>query len=125
MHVPHDRPREIDLVHEASFAAHLSNLTKMTRSAWVLHIKKRVASHHSGRDQDFPRCLLLSDGAVPVDPAAFMEAVTHHALAKQKKDDCQDDHKQELSNSERGWRSSCRSPCIQRSCHQICLSARL
>ena len=35
---------------------------------------------------------LLSVGAVPVDPAAFMEAVTHHALAKQNKDDCQDDH---------------------------------
>jgi hypothetical protein len=33
-------------------------------------------------------------------PAAFKEAVTHHALAKQKKDDCQDDDKQELSNSE-------------------------
>ena len=60
-----------------------------------------------------------------MDAAALMEAVTHHALAKQKKDDCQDDYKQELSNSERGWLSSCRSPRIQRSCHQICLSARL
>jgi hypothetical protein len=38
-----------------------------------------------------------------VKPAAFKEAVTHHALAKQKKDDCQDDYKQQLSNSERGW----------------------
>jgi hypothetical protein len=35
-----------------------------------------------------------------------MEAVTHHAMAKQKKDDCQDDYKQELSNSERGRLSS-------------------
>jgi hypothetical protein len=29
----------------------------------------------------------LSDGAVPVEPAALKEAVPHHALAKQKKDD--------------------------------------
>jgi hypothetical protein len=48
----------------------------------------------------------LPYGAVPVIPAAFMEVVTHHALAKQKKEDCQDDYKQELSNSERGWLSS-------------------
>jgi hypothetical protein len=53
-----------------------------------------------------------------VDPAAFMEAVMHHALAKQKKDDCQDDYKQELSNSERGRLSSGRGRRIQRSCHQ-------
>jgi hypothetical protein len=38
-----------------------------------------------------------------VVPAALKETVTQHALAKQKKDDCQDDYKQELSNSERGW----------------------
>jgi hypothetical protein len=60
----------------------------------------------SGGDQDFPQCQLLSVGAVPVDPASFMEAVTHHALAKQKKDDHQEDYKQDLSNSERGWLSS-------------------
>jgi hypothetical protein len=47
-------------------------------------------------------CLLLSDGAVPVKPPALKEAVTHHALAKQKKDDCQEDYKEELPNSERG-----------------------
>jgi hypothetical protein len=35
----------------------------------------------------------LSDGAVPVNPAALKEAVTHHAFAKQKKDDCQEDYK--------------------------------
>jgi hypothetical protein len=35
---------------------------------------------------------------VPVDAAAFMEAVTHHALGKQKKSDHQDDKKQEPSN---------------------------
>jgi hypothetical protein len=82
------------------------------RDLTFVHVKKRVASHHSSRDQDFFQCLLLSGGAVPVDPAAFMEAVTHHALAKQKKDDCQDDYKQELSNSERGWFSSGRGRCI-------------
>jgi|HubBroStandDraft_4_1064222.scaffolds.fasta_scaffold437995_2 hypothetical protein len=47
----------------------------------ALHIKKRVTSR-SSRDQDFSQCLLLSGGPVPVDPAAFMEAMTHHALAK-------------------------------------------
>jgi hypothetical protein len=40
-------------------------------------------------------------------PAAFKEAVTHHALPKEEKDDGQDDYKQELSNPERGWLSSC------------------
>jgi hypothetical protein len=35
-------------------------------------------------------------------PAALKETVTHHALAEQKKDDCQDDYKQEPSNSEPG-----------------------
>jgi hypothetical protein len=34
----------------------------------------------------------LSDGAVPVDPTALKEPVTHHAVTKQKKDDCQDDY---------------------------------
>jgi len=43
-----------------------------------------------------------------VDPLALKEAVTHHALAKQKEDDRQDDDKQELSNSEREWLSACR-----------------
>jgi len=62
---------------------------------------------------------LLSDGAVPVNPAAPKEAVLHHALAKQKKNNHQDNHKHELSHSERGWFWSCRSLCIQRSCHLI------
>ena len=52
-----------------------------------------------------------------MDPTALMEAMTHHALGKQKKDDRQDDYKQELSNSERGWLSSCTGRRIQRSCH--------
>jgi hypothetical protein len=38
----------------------------------------------------------LPEGAVPVNPAASKETVTHHALGKQKKDNCQDDYKQEL-----------------------------
>ncbi len=33
-------------------------------------------------------------------PTAFKEAVMHHALPKEEKDDDQDDYKQELSNSE-------------------------
>jgi|HubBroStandDraft_1064217.scaffolds.fasta_scaffold00959_5 hypothetical protein len=56
---------------------------------------------------------LLADGAVPVHPLALKEAVTHHGLAKQKKDDCQEDYKQELSSSERGWLSSSRVRRIQ------------
>jgi len=65
----------------------------------------------------------LSDGAVPVDPSAYTEAVTHHALGKQKKDDCQDDYKQELSNSEPGWLSPCGARRIQIICHQSCVSS--
>jgi hypothetical protein len=53
-----------------------------------------------------------------VFPATLEEAMTHHALAKQKKDDCQDDYKHGLSNSERGWLSFCRVLRIQVSCHQ-------
>jgi hypothetical protein len=48
-----------------------------------------------------------------VKPAALKEAVTHHAMAKQKKDHCQEDYKEELSNSERGWLSSFRVRRIQ------------
>jgi hypothetical protein len=44
------------------------------------------------------QCPLLFDVAIPVDTAAFKEAVAHHALAKEKKSDCQDDKKQEQSN---------------------------
>ena len=69
------------------------------------------------------QCLLLSFGAVPVDPAAFMETVTHHALAKQKEDDRQDDHNEELSNSERGWLRFWRACRIQISCHRSYVSA--
>jgi len=64
---------------------------------------------------------LLADGAVPVEPATTKEAVTHHALGEQKKDDCQDDYKQETSNSEPGWLSSCRVRHIRVTCHLSCL----
>jgi len=47
--------------------------------------------------------LLLAYGAVPVHPLALMKIVMHHALAKQKKDDCQEDCKQQFSCSERWW----------------------
>jgi hypothetical protein len=43
--------------------------------------------------------MLRPEGVAPVDPAASKEAVTHHVLAKQKNDDCQEDDKQELYNS--------------------------
>jgi hypothetical protein len=56
--------------------------------------------------------LLLSDGAVPVFPATLKEAMTHHTLPKQKKDDRQDSYKQELPNSEKEWLSSGRGRLI-------------
>jgi len=65
----------------------------------------------------------LSEGAVPVDPAASKEAVMHHAIDKEKKDDCQDDYEQELSNPERGWFFSFRVRRMRISCHHISLSA--
>jgi hypothetical protein len=37
-----------------------------------------------------------------VDPAAFTEAVTHHALGKQKKDECQDHDKEQGAHPEPG-----------------------
>jgi len=59
-----------------------------------------------------------------VSSAALEEAVSHHTMAKHKKDDCQKDYKQELSNSKRGWLSSCRACRIQISCHQSAPSAK-
>jgi len=67
--------------------------------------------------------LLRSEGAVPVVPVAFMEAVTRHALEKQEKDDCQNKYKQKTPNSELGWSSTCRRRQIRISRHQGCLSA--
>jgi hypothetical protein len=40
----------------------------------------------------------LFDVAVPVDTAAFKKAVVHHALAKEKEGDCQNDTKQKQSD---------------------------
>jgi hypothetical protein len=62
---------------------------------------------------------LRSEGAVPVEPAAFMEAVTRHALGEQKKGDYQDDDDQEIrKSSELGWFSTCRRGDIRISRHQ-------
>jgi hypothetical protein len=41
----------------------------------------------------------LTGGVVSVESSTVMEVVTHHVLAKQKKDDYQDNYKQELSKS--------------------------
>jgi hypothetical protein len=56
-------------------------------------------------------CPLLFHVAVAVDTSAAKEAVTHHALAKQKNGDRQHDKKQDQANLEpgriltfRGWR---------------------
>jgi hypothetical protein len=40
------------------------------------------------------------DGAMLVAPASSKEAVTHHVVRKQKKEDCQDNYKHELSNAQ-------------------------
>ena len=40
----------------------------------------------------------MFDVSVPVDTAAFKEAVVHQALAKEKKGDCQGDKEQEFSD---------------------------
>ena len=74
-------------------------------------------------DKDVFQCLLWSESAVPVEPAACMEAVTHHALGKQKEDNCQDDYEQELSYAELWWHSSGRGGRIRVSRHRGCLSA--
>jgi hypothetical protein len=58
------------------------------------------------------------DGAMLVAPASSEEAVTHHAVGKQKKEECQDNYKQELSNPQPHGPSFFSRPCIQISCHQ-------
>jgi hypothetical protein len=59
----------------------------------LLHIIKNAYPGTNATAQQLLQCELLSDRSVPVDPAALEEAVTHHALAKQKKDGCQHDYK--------------------------------
>jgi hypothetical protein len=44
----------------------------------------------------------LAEGAVSVNPATLKEAMTHQAVAEQKKDDGQENYKEEFSSSERG-----------------------
>jgi hypothetical protein len=58
------------------------------------------------------------DGAVLVAPASSKEAVTHHALGKQKKEECQDNYKQQLSNPQPIGPSFFRFRCLQISSHQ-------
>jgi hypothetical protein len=53
-----------------------------------------------------------------------MEAVTHHALSKETKGDCQDNKKQELSNSEPERFLLFRGFVIRTLCHLSCLSAK-
>jgi hypothetical protein len=53
-----------------------------------------------------------------VAPAPSKEAVTHHALGKQKKEECQDNYKQQLSNPQPIGPSFFRFRCIQISSHQ-------
>jgi FtsP/CotA-like multicopper oxidase with cupredoxin domain len=57
------------------------------------------SSHYSEASQVFSGL----DGAVLVAPASSKEAVTHHVVGKQKKEDCQDKDKQELSNPQTQW----------------------
>jgi hypothetical protein len=73
------------------------------------------------RDSHRFQCPLLSDGTVPVKPATFKEAVTHHAVAKQKKEDCQQECKHKLSNSERRWPSSSRARRVRGTSHRLIL----
>ena len=75
----------------------------------LLHFVKNAYIGTNATAQELFQCQLLSDGAIPVNPAALKEAVTHHALTQKKKDDCQNEYKQELSSSERGWLSFWRS----------------
>jgi PAS domain S-box-containing protein len=58
------------------------------------------------------QALLLPYGAVSVFPATLKEAVTHHAVAEQKKDNHQNNYQEELPNSEGRRLSSGRSRLI-------------
>jgi hypothetical protein len=60
--------------------------------------------------------------SVPVDTAAFKEAVVHHALAKEKKGDCQGDQKQKLPNCEPARPFWFRGCLIRVRCHVSYLS---
>src|ERR1700691_3623716 len=43
-------------------------------------------------------CFSGREGAMLVAPSSSKKAVTHHAVGKQKKEECQDNYKQKLSN---------------------------
>jgi hypothetical protein len=59
------------------------------------------------------QCLLWSESAVLIDPAASKETVMHHALGKQKNGDGQPNQKQELCNLEPGRLFPCRDCLIR------------
>jgi len=67
---------------------------------------------------------LSYDGTPLVEPAAFVEAVTHHALCKEKKDQCQNDYEQQHSNPKPEWLSPFRGRRIRIGCHQNRLCAK-
>lgn len=54
-----------------------------------------------------------------MNSAAFKEAVTHHAVAEQKKDHCQQEYKQKVSSTERGRFVSFRVRRIQWTSHRL------
>jgi hypothetical protein len=64
------------------------------------------------------------NGAMLIAPASSKEAVTHHAMGKQKKEDGQDNYKQELSDPQPHGPSFVSCRCIQISCHQSRLRNR-
>jgi len=70
------------------------------------------------------QCLLWSENAILVDPAASKEAVMHHALGKKKNGDGQPNQKQELSNLEPGQLFPCRGYPIRILCHLSYISAK-
>jgi len=79
------------------------------------------SSHYSEASQVFSG----RDGTVLVAPASSKEAVTHHVVRKQKKEDCQDNDQQEFSSPQPDGPSFFRRRCIQISCHQSRLRTSL
>jgi hypothetical protein len=74
-----------------SFAQH--GTLRLSFSHNICTSRNESHEHHSKPRPEFCNRLLWSEGTVLVDPAASKETVMHHALGKQKKDNCQDDKK--------------------------------
>jgi hypothetical protein len=64
------------------------------------------------------------DGAMLVAPASSKKAVTHHVVGKQKKEECQDSDKQDLSNPRPHGPSFSRRRSIRISFHQAASATR-